>query len=204
MNERDVFINCPFSDDYQEHFRAIVFTVVRSGFTPRCARERDDGGEVRYEKICRIIRECAFGIHDISKTELDPESGLPRFNMPFELGLFLGATKFGGARFRRKQTLILDREPFRYQAFLSDVAGQDIHPHRGDIASLIEIVATWLRDHARDPLVPGGSAIADEYARFSGRVPAISATQALAPEELTFRDYWSMAAEWILAEQPGD
>jgi hypothetical protein len=67
VNPLDVFINCPFSDDYRDHFRAIVYTVVRSGFTPRCARERDDAGEVRYEKICRIINDCAFGIHDISK-----------------------------------------------------------------------------------------------------------------------------------------
>ena len=111
MKPRDVFINCPFSDDYREHFRAIVFTVIRSGFTPRCARERDDAGEVRYEKICRIIGECAFGIHDISKTELDAGTGLPRFNMPFELGLFLGATKYGSRSVKRKATLILDREP---------------------------------------------------------------------------------------------
>jgi len=47
MGERDVFINCPFSVDYKDKFEAIVFTVVRSGFTARCARESDDGGEVR-------------------------------------------------------------------------------------------------------------------------------------------------------------
>ena len=34
-NRRDVFINCPFSSDYQVNFQAIVFTVVRSGFKPR-------------------------------------------------------------------------------------------------------------------------------------------------------------------------
>jgi hypothetical protein len=100
VNPRDVFINCPFSADYRDHFRAIVYTVVRSGFTPRCARERDDAGEVRYEKICRIIKDCAYGIHDISMTELDADTGLPRFNMPFELGLFLGATKFGAGSVR--------------------------------------------------------------------------------------------------------
>lgn len=95
MNDKDVFINCPFSPDYSEFFQAIVFAVVRSGYTPRCARENDDGGEVRIEKICRIIRECRYGVHDISNTELDAASGLPRFNMPLELGLFLGARNFG-------------------------------------------------------------------------------------------------------------
>jgi hypothetical protein len=112
MSGRDVFINCPFTDDYRAHFEAIVFTVVRSGFTPRCARESDDGGEVRFDKICRIIRECQYSVHDISKTELDADLGLPRFNMPFELGLFLGAKRFGGRSHNRKKTLILTGTAF--------------------------------------------------------------------------------------------
>jgi hypothetical protein len=70
-NRRDVFINCPFSSDYQVNFQAIVFTVVRSGFKPRCARENDDGGEIRFDKICKIILECPYSVHDISKTEPD-------------------------------------------------------------------------------------------------------------------------------------
>ncbi len=101
MTDRSVFINCPFSPDYQDQFNAIVFAVVRSGFVARCARENDDGAEVRLEKICRIIKDCPLGIHDISKTEADPNTSLPRFNMPFELGLFLGAKKFGGKPSRR-------------------------------------------------------------------------------------------------------
>jgi hypothetical protein len=200
VNPLDVFINCPFSDDYREHFRAIVFTVVRSGFAPRCARERDDAGEVRYDKICRIIKDCAFGIHEISKTEPDADSGLPRFNMPFELGLFLGATKFGTRSSRTKATLILDREPYRYQAFLSDIAGQDIHAHGGEIGRLIEEIATWLRDHGRQPNIPGGRAISAEFERFSAALPAICAARNIEPDELTFLDYWTLASEWIVAE----
>jgi hypothetical protein len=161
MSGRDVFINCPFTDDYRAHFEAIVFTVVRAGFTPRCARESDDGGEVRFEKICRIISECPYSVHDISKTELDADSGLPRFNMPFELGLFLGAKRFGGRSHSRKKALIFVRDRFRYQSYISDIAGQDIHPHNGDVDVLIRELATWLRDEARDPKVPGGIAVAN-------------------------------------------
>jgi hypothetical protein len=88
MKKRDVFINCPFSADYLEHFRATVFTVVRSGFKPRCALETDDGAQNRFDKICEIIADCRLGLHDISKTEPDRKSKLPRFNMPLELGIF--------------------------------------------------------------------------------------------------------------------
>lgn len=200
MNSRDVFINCPFSPDYRNHFQAIVFAVIRSGFTPRCASEDDDAGEVRIEKICRIIGDCRYGIHDISKIEPDPRSGLPRFNMPFELGLFLGARRFGGRAQSGKKTLVFDTERHRYQAFLSDISGQDIHGHGGEVERLIEGVASWLRDEARDPDVPGGRAIAAEYARFCADLPAIAAEKRLEPDELTFKDLTAIAAQWIIQE----
>ena len=46
-----------------------------------------DRYDLRLLKILCIIGECRLGIHDISRTELDAASGLPRFNMPLELGL---------------------------------------------------------------------------------------------------------------------
>lgn len=197
MTPRNVFINCPFSPDYLDHFRAITFTVIRSGFEARCAQESDDGGQVRYDKICQIIRDCGFGIHDISKTELDPDSHLPRFNMPFELGLFLGAVKFGPRAISGKKTMILDRERYRYQQFLSDIGGQDIHWHEGKIDVLIGKVATWLRDHGPTPRVPGGAQIARDFRDFTADVPVLCDALQLQQEELTFRDYRAMAAEWI-------
>lgn len=46
-----VFINCPFDNEYQPIFEAVVFTVVACGFTPRCALEELDSGTVRLKKI---------------------------------------------------------------------------------------------------------------------------------------------------------
>lgn len=199
MTDRSVFINCPFTDDYQSWFRALVFTVIRSGFSPRCARENDDGGEVRFDKICRIIAACDYGLHDISKTEPDAVSGLPRFNMPLELGLFLGARQFGGHRQKTKKALILDTEPHRYQRFISDISGQDIHAHGGELDRLIEVVATWLRDEAHQPDVPGGCAIAEEYGAFTAALPNLCAARRLHPAEITFKDVSLLAAGWIIA-----
>ncbi|MDQ2860906.1 MAG: hypothetical protein M3T55_09310 [Pseudomonadota bacterium] len=199
MIDRAVFINCPFSEDYQAHFRAIVFTVLRSGFTPRCAREADDAGEVRYDKICRIVAECGYGIHDISKTEPDSHSGLPRFNMPLELGLFLGAKRFGSRKQKSKKALILDTEAYRYRRFISDIAGQDVHAHGGDMDRLIETIATWLRDQVRDPDVPGGRAIAGEYRTFTADLPRICAEKRLHADEITFKDVSVLASNWIVA-----
>lgn len=200
MSERDVFINCPFSADYHRHFQAIIFVVQRSGFSPRCARENDDGGEIRIDKIMRIIRECRYGVHDISLTDPDPDTGLPRFNMPLELGLFLGARAFGRTDQRRKKLLILDSEAHRFQKFISDIGGQDIHSHEGDVSRLIEEIANWLRDEVGDPRVPGGRAIADEFAKFHADLPEIAAAKRLEADELTFKDLTVIAAQWILAE----
>jgi hypothetical protein len=52
-----VFINCPFDDQYKAQFNAIVFTIYDCGFYPRCALESSDSGELRFQKICRLIRD---------------------------------------------------------------------------------------------------------------------------------------------------
>lgn len=198
MNSEDVFINCPFSDDYDSYFKAILFTVIRSGFNPRCAREDDDGGDVRFDKICRIIEDCKYGIHDISKTESAGEPPLPRFNMPLELGLFLGARKYGDAEQALKKAIIFDREPYRYQKFISDISGQDIHAHNNDVGQLIIGVAAWLRRASKRKTVPGGTAIADEYAVFMDNLPIMLAARQMQPQDLTYDDDITFIAEWLV------
>ena len=85
----NVFINCPIDEEYAPLFQAIVFTIHRLGFRPRCSREVYDSGGSRLENIMEIIADCKYGIHDISRTQLGTNK-LPRFNMPFELGIDLG------------------------------------------------------------------------------------------------------------------
>jgi hypothetical protein len=134
--ERNVFINCPFDSRYRPIFHALVFAVQDCGFFARSALEVEDGGEERIRKIKRIIRECQYGIHDISRVTLDSRSRLPRFNMPLEFGLFMGAQEYGDRRERRKRSLVLDRDRYRYQKFCSDIAGQDIRAHGNTIRTL--------------------------------------------------------------------
>jgi len=98
----DVFVNCPFDEQYRPLFRALLFAVLDCGFRVRCALEIDDASEIRIDKIFRIIGEAKYGIHDISRTEPDPENRLPRFNMPLELGMFLAAKRSAPGSKRRK------------------------------------------------------------------------------------------------------
>src|ERR1700686_3205317 len=142
----NVFINCPFDPAYKPLFNAIVFVTIYCGFRARCALEIDDGSQVRIDKIFAVIEECRFGIHDLSRTQLDKATGLPRFNMPLELGMFLGAKRFGDALQKRKLCLILDRDTYRYQKYISDIAGQDIRAHKSSEGNAISITRDWLRN----------------------------------------------------------
>ena len=193
-SNRDVFINCPFDDAYKPIFYGIVFTIIRSGFVARCALETDDASDIRFQKICAIIDESGYGIHDISRTETNGKPPLPRFNMPLELGLFLGAGRFG---LKPKRCIIFDVERFRYQKFISDLAGQDIHEHKGDVDTVILEVATWLRQQSRDDRVPGGKAIATEYKAFCRKLPTICKASKITQEELTFGDFNVMVADYL-------
>jgi hypothetical protein len=194
-----VFINCPFDNAYRPLFRSLVFVTIYCGFRARCALEIDDASEVRIEKIYRIIEECRFGIHDISRTELDKSSRLPRFNMPLELGLFLGAKRFGEERQQRKACLVLDREPYRYQKFVSDIAGQDIRSHTRKENTAITVVRDWFRSSAKRNM-PGGSEIHRHYQEFKSVLPSLCKKVKLNPSEMTFNDHANFVTEWLESE----
>ncbi len=193
----NVFINCPFDAEYRDLFRAVVFTVIDCGFKARCALEFDDGSEVRIDKIERLIGECRYGIHDLSRTELDPTYGLPRFNMPLELGLFLGAKRYGGEDHSQKNCLILDVERYRYQKFISDLGGQDIRAHTGDPAAAIGAVRDWLRAATRRTTLPGGTDIAARFDLFLRDLPDLCARTKLHEQDLTFVDFTWLSATWL-------
>lgn len=101
--EKNVFINCPFDPDYRKMLYALVFTVIKCGLVPRIALERDDSGEERINKIKKLIRCSKYSIHDISRMEPLKEGDLPRFNLPFELGLDLGCRTYGKGRLVTKK-----------------------------------------------------------------------------------------------------
>jgi hypothetical protein len=193
---KNVFINCPFDSSYKKFFEAIVFSVFDCGFQARCSLEVDDGGQIRIEKIFGIIAECKFGIHDISKTELDEVNNLPRFNMPLELGIFMGAKRYGQGEQREKVCLILDRESYRYQKFISDISGQDIRTHNNELTLVVSTVRNWLRNATPMTTLPGGKAITNRYEIFRNELPKMCDKLQMSESELTFADYAWLISEW--------
>ncbi len=197
LRSRDVFINCPFDNAYQPIFRAVLFAVDYLGFVARCALEVDDASEVRLEKIMRIIGECTYGVHDISSVGLSSGTNLPRFNMPLELGLYLGCKRFGGGAQHKKACLIIDSDPYRYRAFVSDISGQDIHSHKGSPALAIAEVRNWLANVSKTKGLPGGAEIGARYARFVKDLPRICKELKRQPKDLTFADFSETVEIWL-------
>ena len=193
--ERQIFINCPFDDEYRPLFRAMVFAIYKCGFLPRCAQEASDSGQNRLDKIMGIIGECGLGIHDISRTELDQNTHLPRFNMPFELGVFLGARKWGSPVHQRKKCLVLDREPYRYRKFISDIAGQDPEAHHQNPQTLVTAIRNWLISSQHGLM--SGSLLWQEYEGFLDVLPDLCAAMNLVADELTFLDYLEVIYGWL-------
>ena len=191
-----VYINCPFDGEYRPLFEALVFAVHDCGFVARCALELDDGSQVRIDKIEALIGACRLGIHDISRTELDPRWELPRFNMPLELGLFLGAKRFGTGDQRKKVGLILDRETGRYQKFCSNIAGQDIQTHRGEPREAVKVVRNWLRN-ATAGEIPGGAVMARRFEQFQRALPQMCEDVRVERDDLIFRDFTTLSAAWL-------
>ena len=195
VSPNSVFINCPFNSGYQSFFDAIVFTVARCGFVARCALEIDNAAGTRIDNIVKLIRECPFGIHDLCRTELDGKSKLPRFNMPFEFGLFLGAQRYGGFGQRNKQCLVMDKEPHRFQVFISDIAGQDIHSHDNKVDVLIARVRNFLRTIS--DILPGPASIYSDFRKFEAAKPRICKDLDLRPAELLFPDFTYIVAYYL-------
>ena len=141
--EKNVFVNCPFDDDYRQLLLGVVFTIIYFGYKPRLSLERADSAETRIQKILGLIEESKFGIHDLSRIVSSDKGEHYRMNMPFELGIDYGCQKLKGGKWTQKKILILEKERYRFQKALSDLSGSDIKSHDDQVYKAILAVRNW-------------------------------------------------------------
>lgn len=196
--ENSVFINCPFDPEYWPLFEAITFSVYDLGYYPRCALEVDDSSEVRIQKITQIIRECRLSIHDISRTETSGTPPLPRLNMPLELGIFMGAKSFGTGRHKRKAAMILDTERFRFQRFISDIAGQDIRAHEANTEKVIRHVRAFLLSQSpRTAFLAGPEKVIQRFQQFKAELPGSLEALHIESSDFGYQDLIRLVAGYV-------
>jgi hypothetical protein len=149
--------------------------------------EEANSSDVRLLKIIRLMEASKYSIHDISRVELDPDSQLPRFNMPLELGAAIGLRHAQGGGSADHCLLILDAETYRYQRFVSDLAGVDIRGHKSMPKKLIEAVRDFLSRAVSDH-IPSPSTIHASYRLFEKTLPSLAKAQRQTLAELTYVD----------------
>lgn len=187
-----VFINVPLDRRYEALLRAVVFAVHDCGFGACCATEREDGSEVRIQKLYDLIRESKYSIHDLSRVK-------ERYNMPLELGIVLGAKHFGTVSQKQKRALILDSTRYRYRRVCSDISGQDVRAHRNQASTAIRCVRNWLNTSAdtKGIQLPGPEYMARRYRAFCQQLPRLCKLLRLNARNLDFLDYRTVVAGWL-------
>ncbi len=89
-------------------------------------------------------------------------------------------------------------ERFRYQKFLSDIAGQDIKAHGNDPDTLIGAIRNWLNAQTVvKQVLPGKAALLKLYRRFQAALPAMLKDLQLKSNEVSFVDWSRMIESWL-------
>lgn len=196
--DRAVFINCPFDDQYEPIFQAILFAVHASGFRARCAKEFHSGRD-RFTGIQELIRDCKYGIHDVSNTSTTVIHGspFPRFNMPLELGLFLGCREYGEDHLADKVCLLLDSDSHRHRYATSDLSGLDPRGHGNEPARAIKEVAGWLAANNPAAGIAGATILNNRYSAFLNDLPLTCANLHKLPSELEYPELVNILVQYL-------
>ena len=110
----------------------LVGALVYLGKRPTTVLDLGGGTAPRMDRLIAAIRGNPFSVHDLSRVEPAGRGAgaVPRFNMPFELGLAV-AVSLTERRQPRHGFVLLESKPFRLQRSLSDMNGYDPLIHNG-------------------------------------------------------------------------
>ena len=135
LDQQSVFLNVPFDREYTDLFVTLIASLTGLGRKPRCVLEVPASGRDRLDRIFQLLSRCGTSLHDLSRVSLSGALQVPRFNMPFELGIAYCLSKHSNHRF-----FVLEEQTFRLQATLSDLNGHDPHIHEGSQDGILSCI----------------------------------------------------------------
>jgi hypothetical protein len=197
--ESNVFINCPFDREYRTLLKPLLFTILYLEYKPKIS-QNNSSSDIRINQIKSFIRDSKFGIHDLSRCKPLRDGDLPRFNMPYELGLDIGCCEFGSKELKKKKILILETDRFHYQKILSDIAGQDIENHDDNPQVLIKKVRNWFSSMSSRKIFPNPNKIWTAYNQFDSGLNEELKAQNYPKEEIVnmpIEEFIKFASSWI-------
>jgi hypothetical protein len=202
--ESNVYINCPFDKYYVPLLHPLIFTVLYLDLNPLVA-ETKSSGQVRVEQIKKLIRRSRFSIHDISRSEALQGKDLPRFNMPFEMGLDFGCQAFGKGKMVFKKSLVLEKTRYHYLRVVSDIGGQDIENHNDNPEELIRKVRNWFAA-VKHQHGPSPTLIWEAYNNFLARMSEQLKKESFSKddiESMPVSNFILLAKKWIGLHRDG-
>jgi hypothetical protein len=122
---RSVFLNIPYDRRFENLYLAYGVGLTQLGLHVNVTLAVPNQG--RLERIVELIEKSDASIHDLSRIEIT--SGVPRFNMPFELGLALYRSR---ATKGRHLVFLFEKKAYRMQRSTSDINGIDPLIHNGN------------------------------------------------------------------------
>ena len=144
-----VFLNIPYDSAFENLYLAYIAGLSAFGLIPRATLEIPTSRR-RLERILRLIEACAYSIHDLSRVQLDRRAPrVPRFNMPFELGLAVAQ----GALNRREGWYVCETVRHRVNKSLSDLNGTDVRIHGGTVRGVFGALCDVFVRKTRQPSV---------------------------------------------------
>lgn len=147
----EVFLNIPYDKKFERLFLAYIAGISAFGMVPRATLEIPDSSR-RLDKILRLVADCRYSIHDLSRVELDRKKPrTPRFNMPFELGLAVASQKRKGKA--GADWYVFESTNYRLEKSLSDLNGTDPKIHDGRVAGVLGELCHVFRRKGRQPSV---------------------------------------------------
>ena len=142
-----VFLNVPYDSGFENLYLAYIAGLSAFGLIPRATLEIPTSRR-RLERITALIRKCGFSIHDFSRVQLDARAPrVPRFNMPFELGLAVAQ----GTRSGRETWYVCETVSHRINKSLSDLDGSDVRIHRGTVKGVFRALCDIFVRRTRQP-----------------------------------------------------
>ena len=99
----------------------------------------------RLDRILELVSACRYSFHDLSRVQL--AGGVPRFNMPFEVGLAVATARWRPAH----QWFLLEARAYRIQRTLSDLGGTDAYIHGDGPRRLLIALTDALVRAAKQP-----------------------------------------------------
>jgi len=149
MDPTFAFINIPFDSRFEPLYLALIAGLCGFGLVPQAVLQIP-GSQRRLNRLLGLIRSCRYSFHDLSRVELDPHKPrVPRFNMPFELGLVVSWAQHA----RSHRWYVLEAKSYRAQKSLSDINGTEIYVHDARPIGILRALTNALERTKHRPTV---------------------------------------------------